>query len=212
MGHYETLQVCVNGHPITDTYESSPERREERCTECGAETIIECPHCGTRIRGDYKVEGVVAMTGITEPNEFCHACGEPYPWQDDTSAFSDVDGSVLDEELVAEAVDKYEDGHYQAAVQMAFVVLEERVRDRAGFTHDSHGAELMTEAFRPDGPLEQGATEAEKEGTMLLYRSAVMALRNPGGHRFVDSIDEDYARGVIHTVNLLLQSIDETDE
>ena len=203
------MQVCVNGHPITDSYEGNPQLRQDRCTECGAETITACPSCGTRIRGDYKVEGIVSMTGISDPNEFCHDCGEPYPWQDDSSAFSDVTKSVLDDELVEEAVDKYEDGHYQATVQMAFVVLEERVRDRAGFTHDSHGAELMTEAFRSDGPLEQGATEAEKEGTMLLYRSTIMALRNPGGHRFIDSIDKDYARDVIHTVNLLLRSIDE---
>lgn len=210
MGHYETLQVCLNGHPIVDTYESSPERRQSRCDECGAETIIECPNCGERIRGDYQMEGVTALTGITEPNDYCHSCGEPYPWQDDTAAFVDVDSSVLDDELAAKAVDKYEDGHYQAAVQMAFVVLEERVRERSGFDHDAHGAELMTDAFRPDGPLARGETDAEKEGTMLLYRSAMIALRNPVGHRFVDSIDENYARDVLHTVNLLLRSIDES--
>lgn len=66
----------------------------------------------------------------------------------------------------------------------------------------------MTEAFRPDGPLAMGKTEAEKEGSMLLYRSAIMALRNPVSHRFVDEIDKDYARDVIHTVNLLLRVID----
>jgi hypothetical protein len=35
-----------------------------------------------------------------------------------------------------------------------------------------------------------------------------MALRNPVGHRFVDEIDEDYARDVIHTVNLLLRVLE----
>jgi hypothetical protein len=83
--------------------------------------------------------------------------------------------------------------------------LEERVRDLGEFRESDHGASLMTEAFHPDGPLAMGKTEAEKEGTMLLFRSAVMALRNPVGHRFVDEIDEEYARDVIHTVNLLLR-------
>lgn len=209
MGHYETMQVCLNGHPITDNYESRPEHRQPRCDECGEETITRCPNCNTKIRGEYKVDGVVAATGLRDPSDYCHDCGEPYPWNDETQEFSEVDSSVLDDELVEEAVDKYEDGHYQAAVQMAFVVLEERVRTEAEFDSEQHGSELMTEAFRPEGPLAMGQTEAEKEGTMLLYRSAMMALRNPGSHRFVDEIDEDYARDVIHTVNLLLRSIDE---
>lgn len=209
MGRYETMQVCLNGHTITDSYESSPAMRQSRCDECGEETITRCPNCNTRIRGEYKTEGVVAITGLKEPSDHCHECGEPYPWADDTQEFSDVDSSVLDPELVEEAVDKYEDGHYQAAVQMAFVVLEERVRDGSGYDHGQHGTELMTDAFRPDGPLAMGETEAEKEGTMLLYRSAMMALRNPGSHRFVDEIDEDYARDVIHTVNLLLRFLDD---
>jgi uncharacterized protein (TIGR02391 family) len=208
MGEYETLQVCKNGHPITDTYESSPERRQDRCDKCGEETIIECQNCNERIRGDYQVDGVLAVTGIKDPADHCHNCGEPYPWNDETGDLTDVGPSQFDEELVDEAVDKYEDGHYQAAVQMAFVVLEERIRAESGFENEQHGTDLMTRAFRPNGPLAMGETEAEKEGTMLLYRGAMMALRNPGGHRFVDEIDEEYARDVLHTVNLLLRSVE----
>lgn len=103
---------------------------------------------------------------------------------------------------------EYEDGHYQSAVRTSFVVLEERVRELGGFRESDHGASLMTEASHPDGPLAMGKTESEKEGTILLFRSVVMALRNPVSHRFVNEVDEDYARDVIHTVNLLLRVMD----
>ena len=44
---------------------------------------------------------------------------------------------------------------------------------------------------------------------MFLYRGAFQALRNPVSHRFVEEVDEDYARDGIHTVNLLLRLLDE---
>lgn len=147
------------------------------------------------------------MTPGPEPKEYCHECGEAYPWADEAPDFAEVDSSVLDDELAERALSEYEDGHYQSAVRTSFVVLEERVRNLGGFRESDHGVGLMTEAFNPGGPLAMGETEAEKEGTMLLYRSAVMALRNPVSHRFVDEIDENYARDVIHTVNLLLRVI-----
>jgi len=208
MGQYDVMQVCLNGHKITATYASNPEFRQAKCDQCGADTIHECPECGTPIRGEYHVPGVADLTPGPDPKDYCHECGEPYPWADEAEDFADVDASVLDDELAARALSEYEDGHYQSAVRTAFVVLEERVRDNGGFKESDHGADLMTEAFHPDGPLAMGKTEAEKEGTMLLYRSAVMALRNPVGHRFVDEIDEDYARDVIHTVNLLLRVLE----
>jgi hypothetical protein len=37
--YYETMQVYLNGHQITDRYNSSPEQRRKYCDKCGAETI-----------------------------------------------------------------------------------------------------------------------------------------------------------------------------
>jgi len=208
MGHYDVMQVCLNGHKITDKYLSSPQFRQSKCDQCGEDTIHECPECGTPLRGEYLVDGVIDMTPGPDPKEYCHECGTSYPWADEGEEFTDVDSSVLDDELAAKALTEYEDGHYQSAVRTSFVVLEERVRDLGGFRESDHGTNLMTEAFHPAGPLAMGKTESEKEGTMLLYRSAVMALRNPVSHRFVDEVDEGYARDVINTVNLLLRVID----
>lgn len=199
------MQVCLNGHKITSNYDSAPEFRQSKCDKCGSDTIHECPECGEPIRGEYHVEGVTSLMAGPDPKDYCHKCGEPYPWVDQGDDFTEVDSSVLDSELAKRALSEYEDGHYQSAVRTSFIVLEERVRKQASYDASYHGSDLMTDAFRPGGPLAMGKTGAEEEGTMLLYRSAIMALRNPVGHRFVDEIDRDYARDVIHTVNLLLR-------
>ena len=77
---YDVMQVCRNGHLITDRASSSPQHREKYCHECGAETIAACPSCQTPIRGHYHVPGVIAV-GWTKPvPSYCHECGKPYPW------------------------------------------------------------------------------------------------------------------------------------
>ena len=81
MGECDVMQVCLNGHQITDRYKKSPERRQDFCEKCGSETIIECQNCGEEIQGDYHVEGVIAPSS-TEVPDYCHGCGEPYPWNE----------------------------------------------------------------------------------------------------------------------------------
>ena len=43
---------------------------------------------------------------------------------------------------------------------------------------------------------------------MFLYRGAMLSLRNPASHRFIEEVDEDYARDTLHTVNLLLRLVE----
>lgn len=209
MGTYDVMQVCLNGHKITHAFNRSPEFRQAACGDCGADTIHECPECDTPIRGKYYVDGVISATG-PDPPEYCHECGEPYPWTDDADDFVDVDSSVIDDELAVRALSEYESGHEQSAVRTAFTVLEERVRERGGFPQSQSGAGLMLAAFNSDdGPLSFGETEGEQDGVMFLYRGAFQALRNPVSHRFIDEVDEAYARDAIHTVNLLLRLLEE---
>lgn len=82
MGEYDTMQVCLNGHRITDRYETSPEHRQKYCEQCGEETITECQNCGAKIRGNYDVQGVVTAGGPKDVPKYCHECGEPYPWEE----------------------------------------------------------------------------------------------------------------------------------
>lgn len=78
MGYYETMQVCLKGHQITDHYNEWSQFRQDFCNKCGAKTIHECPKCNTPIRGDYVVENFFG--GSTPVPYNCHKCGAKYPW------------------------------------------------------------------------------------------------------------------------------------
>ncbi len=80
MGTYRVAEICVNGHVVTDSVDSSPELHQDFCSRCGAETATACPDCGSSIRGYYYVEGVVSPLREFALPRFCHACGKPYPW------------------------------------------------------------------------------------------------------------------------------------
>ena len=80
MGHHDIQQVCLNGHQITDSFNSSPEFRKNFCATCGAATIHKCPGCGHRIPGDYKADGVIAIGFITPVPTHCSGCGKAFPW------------------------------------------------------------------------------------------------------------------------------------
>jgi hypothetical protein len=73
---YCTAQVCTNGHVITSKADERPERTSDWCKDCGATTIMNCPSCGTIIRG-FPIDDAGAR--YARP-AFCHHCGRPYPW------------------------------------------------------------------------------------------------------------------------------------
>jgi len=74
------MQVCLNGHQITASYNASPQRRQDYCQKCGQKTIYQCPKCKEPIRGKYIVEGILDLTKTYVPSN-CHKCGNPYPWR-----------------------------------------------------------------------------------------------------------------------------------
>jgi hypothetical protein len=78
-GFYSVGQVCKNGHAINGCFDTSPEFNEKFCTQCGAETINQCPSCSASIRGRYHVPGYLD-TNAYRPPKFCHECGSAYPW------------------------------------------------------------------------------------------------------------------------------------
>ena len=79
MAEYDTMQVCLNGHYITDRYYDSPHRRQNHCNKCGAETIKECQNCREEIEGDRLDSSILVVTSPSIP-EYCKNCGDPYPW------------------------------------------------------------------------------------------------------------------------------------
>jgi hypothetical protein len=80
MGQYDAQEVCLNGHQTTANYYRHPEFRRKHCAKCGASTIHSCPKCGTDIKGDYHVEGVVAIGFSVSVPPFCESCGQAFPW------------------------------------------------------------------------------------------------------------------------------------
>lgn len=79
MGHYQTAQVCLNGHTITSSLETTSTLGAKFCDQCGAETICVCPSCNAKIRGYYHMDGVIGGFGYSPPN-FCFSCGKAFPW------------------------------------------------------------------------------------------------------------------------------------
>lgn len=219
---YEIMQVCESGHKITDMYQCDKLERRPTCPECGELTIHTCPSCGVPIRGrpisvdfeQYKSMAAKKKHSHLAPKvdvpPKCHKCERLFPWsQSEKKRF----GEKFDTELLSRVVPLYDRGHYQSAVQTAFIILEERVRSLGDFPQNQHGDSLITDAFSPeDGPLSFGKTGGEQKGAQFLYRGAMMTFRNPVSHRFVRKIDKEYTRDVLHTVNLLLRSIDEKGE
>jgi len=80
VGRYDTQQVCLNGHQITDRYQGAPQFRRSYCDKCGAGTIHKCPVCSAEIKGDYITEGIVAIGFSTPVPTFCENCGKAFPW------------------------------------------------------------------------------------------------------------------------------------
>lgn len=81
-GSFDVMQVCMNGHFITDRAASHPEFRKQFCTECGERTITACPECNTTIPGEYQVPGVFIVSSRTPPPpNNCANCGVAFPWR-----------------------------------------------------------------------------------------------------------------------------------
>jgi hypothetical protein len=75
----DVMQVCRNGHVITDLLHTYPERGAGHCEQCGAATLDRCPTCGHELPGAVHVPGLVPV-GRSEAPPFCAHCGAPFPW------------------------------------------------------------------------------------------------------------------------------------
>lgn len=75
----DVMQVCRNGHVITDMLNSCPERGVSHCDRCGEATIDRCQTCGQELLGAVHVPGLVPI-GRLEAPQYCSACGAAFPW------------------------------------------------------------------------------------------------------------------------------------
>ena len=75
----DVMQVCRNGHVITDLLRSNPGRGLSHCDQCGAPTLERCPTCGREIVGATLLPGMMPV-GRRQPPRNCTLCGGPFPW------------------------------------------------------------------------------------------------------------------------------------
>ena len=84
----DTMQVCLNGHVINDSYKKYPEYNQDFCTECGEKTITQCPKCNNPIPGGMQDTGIAVLGFTPSAPEFCQHCGEKFPWMQKKELFS----------------------------------------------------------------------------------------------------------------------------
>lgn len=75
----DTMQICRNGHVITDRLRSSPERALTHCERCGAVTMDRCGTCGHELPGAILVPGLQPL-GVPPAPRYCATCGAAFPW------------------------------------------------------------------------------------------------------------------------------------
>jgi predicted RNA-binding Zn-ribbon protein involved in translation (DUF1610 family) len=75
----DVMQVCRNGHVITDLLRTSPERALAHCDRCGAVTMDRCQTCGHELPGAIVVPGLHPV-GVRQPPRYCPTCGAAFPW------------------------------------------------------------------------------------------------------------------------------------
>lgn len=91
----DVMQVCRNGHVITDLLTTFPERALGHCDRCGATTLDHCGTCGTPLSGAVYVPGMVPV-GRMEAPHFCATCGAAFPWNSLPAPMSSDPAALLD--------------------------------------------------------------------------------------------------------------------
>src|SRR5262249_1700902 len=86
----DVMQVCRNGHVITDLFHSHPAPGLPHCDRCGAATLDRCPTCGRELVGANYVPGLVTM-GTRLPPQRCAHCGAAFPWSGKPAAEQPAD-------------------------------------------------------------------------------------------------------------------------
>lgn len=75
----DVMQVCRNGHVITDRLRSDPQSGRFHCERCGASTLDRCLTCGHELPGAGRVVGLIPIGAWPAPRQ-CPTCGAAFPW------------------------------------------------------------------------------------------------------------------------------------
>lgn len=126
------------------------------------------------------------------------------------NAISEMD---IHPRIITVCGDLYRDGHYGNAVFEASKALINYVKEKSR-RHDLDGADLMRTVFSKKCPvlafndLSDQSDLDEQEGMMHLYEGAVLGIRNPRGHSFLNDSPER-ALEYVALISLLASRVDE---
>ena len=87
----KVLQVCIDGHIITDDYKNNLQDRRTICDECGEKTINQCPNCNYPIT-DTNQLSVGSKYPIPDK---CSYCGSDFPWKKKVQIVKNPKRSIL---------------------------------------------------------------------------------------------------------------------
>lgn len=222
MGTYDTQQVCIKGHQVTDRHNGWPQHRRKFCAECGSTTIHQCPACSAEIKGDYSVSGVLVVGSSTAPvPSHCDECGRPFPWTGNGGvSASDVASiwKLIHPRVANVAKPRFETGQFADAAEAACKAVITRVKRiwvAAGRT-EQDGKSLMLSAFSVQNPvirLGDLTTETGRniqEGYMHLFAGMTQGVRNPKAHDEV-VIKSDRCLHFLMLTSLLMSKLDEVN-
>lgn len=89
----------------------------------------------------------------------------------------------------------------------AGVVFEHYIRRKVNPNSANHGVDLIEEALKPGGALVFSSHIGEQTGVHLLYRGAMMFIRNPPMHKIID-YPESMAQQFLRLIDALLILLD----
>jgi hypothetical protein len=76
---HDVMQVCRQGHVITDRLRRHPELARVLCHRCGSPTFSRCPSCGRDLPGALPQPGPIPI-GEPRAPERCPSCAGAFPW------------------------------------------------------------------------------------------------------------------------------------
>ncbi|TGE09721.1 TIGR02391 family protein [Hymenobacter fodinae] len=105
----------------------------------------------------------------------------------------------------------YSNGHYRQAILDTYIHLVDYVKRKSNRS-DLDGSQLMDNVFSPRNPvLKLSEDENERQGYMLLFKGAVMAIRNPKAHSLIEQNDPQKTLEWLSFASVLFRKVDEAE-
>ncbi|MEX1064325.1 MAG: TIGR02391 family protein [Candidatus Paceibacterota bacterium] len=217
--HFDTMQVCRNGHMITAYYDTYPAQRQKFCNKCGEKTIHQCENCNAEIRGFHTYDGIIGGEDAQVENN-CYNCGQPYPWASAVklnTATVEIPLGNLHPKVIEVSQKLFEDKHYSQAIFEAYKAVVSELKGVSGLSNldGKPLAEAALSLVKPKVKLNKLETQSEKDeqqGFMFLYSGAALGVRNPKAHDNMVQSDPIKTFEYLSFASLLLRRLDERIE